>query len=147
MPEVRHLTRPKPSVAIIDLGDDDTVTITFDRNKVTPAWVVETEQREAERSAALLASALADVILDWDVTADGQPYPPTADNLTVFSYATLGEILQAIMRGSVPSRAEGNASSSPASTPSSDSTLPQPTSQNGLATSPSPALSASPSPT
>lgn len=138
---VSDITRQKPVEAVIDLGDGDTITLQFDRNMVTPAWV------EEGRKDSFLSRALAEVILSWDVVNDdGSPYQPTPENLAVFSFDAQSRLLEHIVEAAVPSRAEGNVSSAPTSTPPTDFTLPAPTPQNGMVTSPSPELSASPSP-
>ena len=138
---VSEITRQKPVEAVIDLGDGDTITLQFDRNMVTPAWV------EEGRKDAFLSRALAEVILSWDVVNDdGSPYEPTAENLAVFSFDAQSRLLEHIVEAAVPSRAEGNASSAPTSTPPTGSTPLPATPQNGMVTSPSPVLSASPSP-
>lgn len=145
MAELRHLTRPKPTDTTIDLGDGDTVTITFDRNKITPHWMAEAERRDTERDTQSLPKALAEVMLEWDVTDEGAAFPPTAENIAVFSYPVQAELLRCILVAAVPSRAEGNASPEPSSTPPSDSSPQEATLPNGDATSPLPAPSTSPS--
>lgn len=145
---VSDLTRQKPVQATIDLGDGDTIAVTFDRNRVTPAWVTLAQQRDEQQDTLSLPKALADVILSWDVTNDdGSAFAPTPENIAVLSFPAQSELLTRILEAAVPSRAEGNASSVPPVTPSSDSEPPAPTSLNGQVTEPSPAPSASPSPT
>jgi hypothetical protein len=141
MPEISNLTRQKPTPFTVDLGDGDSVEGTFDRNMVTPAWV--TRGREQQ----FLSEALAEVILSWDVTQDGAPFTISAENMAVFSFAAQARLLEIIVEAAVPSRAEGNDSSAPTSTPPSTFTGPAPTSQNGMVTSPSPTPSESLSPT
>lgn len=138
---VSDLTRQKPVEVVIDLGDGDAVTVQFDRNMVTPAWV------EAGREDAFLSRALSEVILSWDVVNDdGSAYEPTSEHLAVLSFDAQARLLERIVEAAVPSRAEGNASSAPTSTPPMDSAPPQQTPQNGMVTSPSLELSASRSP-
>lgn len=146
MPELRELTRRKQKDVTIDLGDGDTVTVAFDLNKVTPAWVNEM-QKSSNEDALVLSKGLAVVIIGWDVTDDGQPFPPTGENIGVLSYGSQRALLEQIMEAAVPGAAEGKASSVPSSTAPSDSTQQQPTSPNGQPTSPSPEPSASLSPT
>lgn len=146
MPELASLTRQKPVNVTIDLGDGDTVTVTFDRNKVTPGWV-DAMQKRGDGDALALSHGLAETIHAWDVTEDGQPFPPTGENIGQLSYGAQKALLEQIMRASVPGEAEGKASSVLTSTAHSVSTPLQPTSPNGPATSPSLAPSESPSPT
>jgi hypothetical protein len=75
---VSELTRPKVVTRTIELADDETITVEFDRNKVTPAWVGEARARDDAQDGLSLPKALAGLILSWDVTNDdGSPYPPT----------------------------------------------------------------------
>lgn len=145
---VSDLTRQKPVSATIDLGDGDTIEVSFDRNRVTPAWVTLAQQRDEAQDTLSLPKALEDVILSWDVTNDdGTAFPPSAANIAVLSYPAQSELLTRIMQAAVPSSAEGNASPVLSSTAPSDSEELRPTPQNGLVTSPSPVPSASPSAT
>ena len=142
--------RPKPTEAMIDLGDGDTLNIVFDRNEITPAWV-EHAQRKAneDADAYALAFALAEVVQSWDLFEDDgvTPVATTGDEIGQLSFPTLADLTAAIVRSGTPSRAEGNATSERSSTPPADYTPPPGTPQNGPATSPSPVPSASPSPT
>lgn len=145
---VSDLTRQKPVSCTIELGDGDAIAVTFDRNRVTPAWVTLAQKRDEEQDTLALPKALTDVILTWDVTNDdGTPFDPSAENIAVLSYPAQSDLLKRIMEAAVPARAEGNASPVLSSTQQSNSTEQQQTHQNGQATSPSPALSASQSPT
>lgn len=143
-----HLTRPKPRQVVIDLGDGDTISVVFNSNKITPAWMRDAEQRDNDRDSLSLPKALAEVILSWDVTEDdGSEFPPTAENIAVLSYPAQSELLTSILGAAVPSSAEGNASANISSTPSTDSSNAQESPPNGQAPSPLPEPSASPSPT
>lgn len=146
MADIGQLTRQKRVEVIIDMGEGDSVTIGFDRNRVTPAWVAGAEERDKNNDTQSLPKALAEVILDWDVTHEGSPYAPTADNLSVLSYPAQAEILEQILQAAVPSRAEGNDLSKSRSGQPAVSTAPE-KSPNGPATEPSLTSSASPSPT
>lgn len=141
MPELSSLTRAKPTQAMIDLGDGDTVTLMFDRNRVTPAWVALASKRDEEQDPLSLPKALAEVISEWDVTNEG-PFPPTPENIAVLSYPAQRSLLEKIMVASVPSSEEGNGSGGQQPIRSSVST-PITTSQNGTVTSTLPGPSAS----
>jgi hypothetical protein len=148
VPNVSHLTRVKPRNADVDLGDGDSVHIVFDSNKITPAWVQESKEREEARDALSLSKSLASVLISWDVTQDdGSPFPPTKENIAVLSYAAQSALTTKILEASLPSDAEGEVSSERSGSPLTDSSEPAPTHQNGAATSPSPEHSASPSKT
>jgi hypothetical protein len=144
VPSIGHLTRVKPGHVHVDLGDGDTLNIVFNLNGITPAWV----QRTQEPDVMSVARALADVIAEWDVTDEqGQPYPPTTENISSLSYPVETAIAMKLIEAAAPVSEEGNVSSGPSSIPPTDSTPLVGTSQNSGATSPSPTVSESPSPT
>lgn len=136
VPDLKNLTRQKLVDHVVDIGDGEQVTIRFDRNAVTPAWVAEASARDEQQDPLSLPKALADVLVDWDITDDGAAFPPTAENVAVLGYGVQKVLLQEIMRAAVPGEAEGKASSGPGSTQSSVSEATP--SLNGQATSPSP---------
>ena len=141
MPEIGSLTRSRPTAVSIDLGDDEKLALVFDMNRITPAWIREAEQRDSESDALSVSKALADVILEWDVTEGGEPFPPTAEHLAVLSYPAQRALLVQMLAAATPSDAEGNASSGTSSTPSTTFTVPQETHPNG----PQPSTSLTPS--
>ena len=47
-------------------------------------------------NAEQLAERLAELLVSWDVTEDGEPIPPTKENLMTFPNALLGHIVTAI---------------------------------------------------
>jgi hypothetical protein len=142
MPAISNLTRSRATQATIDVAGEP-VTIVFDAAKITPGW-----RREVLSSDDPLAipSALAGLILQWDVTADdGAAFPPTGENLARFDFVVLGAILEKLIEAAQPSRAEGNASGSSLSTAATDSTAAPGSLLNGHQPSPSLTPSASPS--
>lgn len=141
MPEVSRLRQPKLVTAEVDV-EGELVTITFDKNAVTLNWAAEAKRAHVESDAKAIAATLAAVIHEWDITADGEPFPPTPDNLADLPAEVLGRLTDSIETASAPSRAEGNASSAPSSIPPSGFTEPPQTPQNGVATSPLPPVSA-----
>lgn len=147
MAELSHLTRSKPTQVQIDLGEGDYVSITFDRNKVTPHWAREAQKRDDERDVESMPKALAEVILSWDVTDDGQQLEPTPEKIALLSFPAQSALMGRIMEAAVPSSEEGNGSSDISATPVTPSTEPPASLQNGPQPSPSPEPSASPSPT
>jgi hypothetical protein len=150
MPALSTLTRQKLVERAIHLGDGDVVKVTFDRNKITPSWLMRAAQRETEENdLQSTARALAEVIVSWDITDDaGAMMPPSVETMSLLSIPAQAKLLEQVMLGAVPSDAEGNASSAtPDAPPSATSAPTQPTSQNGAVTEPSLSVSASQSPT
>jgi hypothetical protein len=142
MPAIGSLTRARATQATLDVGGEP-VTVVFDAAKITPGW-----RREVLTSDDPLAipSALAGLILQWDVTDDdGTPFPPTGENLARFDFVVLGTILETLIESAQPSRAEGNASANTLSTAATGSTAAPGLPPNGHQPSPSPTPLASPS--
>lgn len=147
MPEIGSITRQKPIELTVKLDEEDSVNLRFDRNKITPAWIERSQGREEEQDVLALPRMLAEVLISWDVSEDGKEFAPTAENLARLPYVVQAQILELIIPASMPSRAEGEASSGLSSSPASASTETSVTSPNGPLTSESPVPSASPSPT
>jgi hypothetical protein len=143
VPELSHLTRAKRVDAQVDLGDGDVLSVAFDSNKLNPSWLNRATERQEEGDALNMAHALAEVILDWDVTQEGQPFPPSGDNLAHLSFPALGALLRSLIESAIPSEDEKKGSSGRTSTPPPGSTQPQVVSQNGPGTSVSPPASVS----
>ena len=143
MPDFRHLTRPRPVTATVDLGEGDNLTLTVDANKVTPAWTSGIQQSDDILS---VARALSSAIMEWDVSLDEQPFPPTTDNLTLFPLSQARRLLECIVEATVPGEAEGNASQPSTAAPLSATSGPASmSSPNGsdISSSPVPSASAS----
>ena len=54
------------------------------------------QQEMLAENAELLAERLAELLVSWDVLEDGEPIPPTKENLMTFPNALLGDIVSAI---------------------------------------------------
>lgn len=149
MPSVSSIRRPIIRDHVIDFGDDVQVTFRFDRNKITDAWIQEWTRLEGEENVGAINLVLADLIDEWDILEDDETAcPPTAENIgRLFSLADKGTIVRELMTATVPTDAEGKASSAPSNTPPSSSGPQPPMSPNGLTASSSAAPLASPSPT
>ena len=145
MPSLSSLTKQHPASATFG-HEDETVTVVFDRNKITPAWArsVRTALEQDEVNPA--AAALVEIMISWDVTDDqGVVISPSVEILDKLPVAALQQLEMAIGEASVPSDAEGEASRAPSPGPSPTSSVTQPTHQNGPAPSTLPAPSAVPS--
>ena len=120
MPEISSLTRQKPQSAVLELGDDS-LTIVFDANKVTPRWMHDTLERLEATDVMATAEAIADVIVSWDVTDQGSPFPPVAANIGLLSFQSVQQLYEVVCQSAAPSDAEGNELSPSASEPPSAS--------------------------
>lgn len=80
--------------------DGETINCEILPNAITPAFWAELQklstatEADYENKDALF---LADVMPAWDITADGQPFPPTADNLKQAPIALLGAIAAQVL--------------------------------------------------
>ena len=136
MPARSHLTRPKPRQVLVDIGEGDTLSIVFDSNRITPAWMREAQERDEATDPLSLPTALAEVILRWDVTEeDGSEFLPVIDNIAEFSYPVQTLLLTEILKAAVPSSEEGNGSSDTSATASTGSDNSPEIPQNGQAPS------------
>lgn len=144
-----QIRRPRVVKHAVDFGEGVAVEFVYDRNKLTDAWMDEWAQSESEAKAPKLNEMLHDLILSWDIlNDDGTPFPKTAENIGyLFSVPDKALIFGELLSAAKPSSAEGNVSPAHSSTPPSDFVAPQPTPQNGQATSSSPVSSTAPSPT
>ena len=145
-----EIRRPKPTTAVIDLGDGDVLNIVFDRNKITPAWIDEADTAaKVNKDIYAVSAALALVIESWDLYEDDGVtlVPTTREEIGSLSFAAISAVMESMIEASAPSRAEGNALSEPHSIPPTDSTEQAPMPQNGQGTLPSPAPLASQSQT
>ena len=81
----------------VDLGGA-VVDLVFDRRAVTPKWALRFERRNTAGDPEAAAKALAEVVLTWDVTADGgEPFPPTVENLGALTAEQKAELVTAIV--------------------------------------------------
>lgn len=149
MPRLSSLTRSHP-VDVVFRAGDEVVSLTIDRNAFTPAWARRLEQGASTNDLSSVVEALAELIMAWDVVDDsGRPVKPSV-GLAELPLPVLLELEQAIGNGVMPSSEEGNVSPEPSSSQLSGSEIPPiPATPlpNGQPHSPSPAPSASPSPT
>lgn len=143
-----HFKRPKVVNHTIDFDGVD-VKFVYDANKLRDSWISEWSALEEESQGGKLNEMLDDLIISWDiVNDDGSRFPKTAETIgDLFTIPDKSMILQALMTAVRPSSEEGNESSTssvvlaPAAEPSK---LDSPSSPNGLETSISPPVSASP---
>ena len=141
MPTVSSVRRPRIVETAVDF-DGELVTVTFDANRLTPAWIAAVQNEQADPMAA--PRALASLIVGWDITDDaGGVWPPSPENLATFAAPFIGTMLEAMVAAATPTEAEGKASAVPLPTPLSTSTVQTQTSRNGQATSTSPLVSGS----
>jgi hypothetical protein len=146
MPELSQLQRVKPITTEVDMGDGDVVRITFNRNAITSEWEEGNRQSvEQGEDSHVLAKALADVLLNWDVTENGQALEASAANIGKLSISAQGSLFYRIMKASVPTSEEGNASGTTTSTAPPISTSTQESHPNGQPGSTSHTPSESPS--
>ena len=142
MPAINSLTRPRLVEAKFGYGGE-TVTIRYDRNRMTTGLLSEVQESD---DPAAFARMFALVIRDWDVTDDdGSPFPPTEANLARLPLDALRAVSEAIRDN--PGSDEGKDSFAPSNTLPGAYTVPITTSPNGPVLSSLPESSTLPSPT
>ena len=145
MPRLSSLTRQHPVSASFGY-EDESVTIVFDRNKITAAWARSVREALERDETNPAAQSLVEIMISWDVVDDaGNVLPPSVEVLDSLPIGALMRLQEAIGEASVPSDAEGKDSRPPSPEQSPVSTATAPTPPNGQAPSESPALSGSPS--
>src|SRR5262245_60781709 len=138
-----QLRAPKWIDHSIDFGGP-VVTFTFDANKITDAWLDEWARNEKDSDAPQINAMLADLIERWDIleTEGGPVVPVSAEEIgKLFSLPAKIQMVKEF--AAQPSDAEGNASSTISSTPSTGSTAEPGALPNGQSMSPTPERSAS----
>lgn len=136
MPDLRALVRDEPEQLAVDVHGL-TVTLAYHPARITPAWLNGAFQME---DAFALARALSTVISSWDIVQDGQPFPPSVENLAALPFPLLGELSRAIGEAAAGGDEGKDSSASTAGSPRA-STTPSFTESHpsGNATSPLPA--------
>ena len=134
MPDLRSVKKARPTEARIELGDD-ALTLQFDAEKVTPRWMNETMTALDATDMLAVPRALAEVLLGWDLTDEGNPYPPSAANIADLSFPAVQALFEAVCVAAAPGEAEGNASPPSAPVPSSASAQTSENYPNGSASS------------
>lgn len=97
MPKLAQILRDQRAVQV-DLGDGETLNVTYRPGAVTPAQHDATiDLVERGRGPAALARSLADSLLTWDLTDDNDaPYPLDEAHLRELPSGFLRKIFDAI---------------------------------------------------
>ena len=140
MADFKGMTRQVPVSFEIAIGSEN-VRVTFDREAMTPYLLSQMQTRLNDGDVMAVATMLSEIIMDWDVTLEGQPFPPTPENVGQLSVSALASLSRRIGDEAVPTSEEGNASSATSSSPVTSSLPTQVNLQNG----PEPSPSANPS--
>lgn len=147
MPNLNAIKRSDPVQYTAVMGSES-VTIVFDNSRMTGRWERDVNRARQSGDVDKVASLIFSIFVAWDVTDDsGNPVPISEEILLDLPSRALFNLFEGMQQAAMPSSEEGNVSSDTSSTPGIVS-LPTPVSpQNGPATSSSPPVSASPSPT
>ncbi len=82
-----------------DAGDEhiEPVSIRFYEKCLTPAFLDSLTQYEAKKDSMSIAKHISKNLVSWDLTWNGEPFPPTVENLTeVCDFDFLMQIVTAI---------------------------------------------------
>ena len=147
MPKFSSITKQHP-VSVTFALEDESLTISFDRNRITQRWLNNIAKGMVDDDASSIARLVLEVLLAWDVQDEhGNQLEPSVDLLEQLPLTAFMKLTEAISKAAVPASEEGEVSSEGLSRPVSASTETSPPLQNGPQPSPSPAPSASQSPT
>jgi hypothetical protein len=131
MPELDRVLAPKILTTSVDF-DGETLEFSFDAKKVTPHWFTEQERLLEEKDVTAIAKAMAEILTGWNLTIAEAPAEISVDVLVLFPISHLMAMMDATV--SMPSSAEGEASSGPSPGASTASTVSPPTPLNGEGT-------------
>jgi hypothetical protein len=131
MPELDRVLAPKILSTSVDF-DAETLEFSFDANKVTPRWFGEQQRLLEAQDVNAIAKAMAEILTGWNLTIAEVPAEISVDTLALFPISHLMAMMDATV--SMPSSAEGEASSGPSPEASTASTVSPPTPLNGEAT-------------
>ena len=81
------------------------INLTFDPDVVTPALEAKLAAAGDEEQARVSAQMLADLVIEWDLTKDGAPYPTDFDSVKELPVVFLGDLMLAIGASIAPKEA------------------------------------------
>ena len=99
--DVRHVLSKTRTVTVE--YDGEPLRVTYRPGALTGALVDRVAGAAGETGqSAVIADALAAILADWDATADGQPYPPTPENLLALPLRLLSEVFRVVVQDAAP---------------------------------------------
>lgn len=149
MPRFSNVLKQHP-VSISFEYEQETLTVVFDRNKITGSWANGVQRAIASGAVGNeIYAATADLLISWDVVDDNDnTLPPSAEILSQLPIAAFEMLSEAIGKASTPSSEEGNGSSADSSPrqpePSTASMTPPPASPSASLNGPQPSQSQTP---
>ena len=96
--ELKQLLAARGAEVIVS-WEDEKVVVTYNPNAWTPD--VEAMALETQGSGGV-ADMLAGILTGWDITSQGEPFPPTAENLRTLPLLFLGEVLKTLAKEMAP---------------------------------------------
>lgn len=97
--ELKALLAGKPLPVTVEWGGQE-VNLTYDPSAYTPkleAEVLKAAQEGVMGAGSMaIATLVADLVVAWDVTSEGEPFPPIVENLATLPVALLGAIVRKI---------------------------------------------------
>jgi hypothetical protein len=74
----------------------DVIGVRFKEDAYTPKLEAEVLQAADTGGATALADLLVQLVVDWDITQDGEPFPPTPENMATLPVSFLAAVVQSI---------------------------------------------------
>jgi hypothetical protein len=103
MPDISTFQAEEREVTVELLGEP--VTIAFTAGAFTPELEGQIAEAQSDEQMRTLARAMASFLVSWDITKDGEPFPPTYENLCQVPAELLMRVVQAISSTIAPDEA------------------------------------------
>lgn len=86
------------TVPLVVQWQDEDVKVQYDPNVFTPRLVsqLEAAQLGGKSMGDALVGMLDKLLADWDITQDGEPFPPSPDNIATLPMGFLVAVIQGV---------------------------------------------------
>lgn len=103
MPDISSFQAEEREVTVELLGEP--VTVRFTAGAFTPALEGQIAEAQSDAQMRTLARAMASFLVSWDITKNGEPFPPTYDNLCQMPVGLLMQVVSAVSDTIAPEEA------------------------------------------
>lgn len=101
MPDISLFTKSSETITLTYQGES--ISVTYLPALLTPRWEAEfNEALRGDWKSGALVQTLAAILECWDLTANGEPFPPTGENLMRLPVDFLVAVFMAIMEHQAP---------------------------------------------
>ncbi len=88
-----------------DLGEKEGIELTVKEHSLTPRILTTMQELAKNEDVTELPVVLAQIVTNWSIDADGEPFPPTLENLNklpVNFLAAMAEAVAGVWAGNAP---------------------------------------------